>query len=120
MSAVNIRDIPNRIDIQDSCNGCCRCFFNCCVQPDTVIYINKENEGEIFDYDKSDNYEADFIKSVKRLKKHLEKLSLILDSSDLFIFEQRQVVLFKDIKDINKKLLNLHKNFSEHQNLFTI
>ena len=112
MSAVSIRDIPNRIDVEDSCNCCFQCCFGCCIRPDTVIYINKENVGEIFDYDKSDNYEEDFMKSIARLKKHLEKLSLLMDSSDIFTFEQRKVVLFQDIKHINTKLIALHKRFS--------
>jgi len=113
MSAVSIRDIPNRIDIEDSCNCCFKCCWGCCLRPDTVIYINKEHAAEVFDYFKSSNCEADIIKSIDRLKEHLEKLTLLMDSSDIFTFEQRRVVLFQDIKDINKKLSLLHRKFSE-------
>lgn len=96
-----MKDIPLKFDIADNCNPCC---IGCCLKENSIIYINKNFEIEKFDFKKSKNHEADYLKTKNRIQEAIGNIMERIEYFSEIKIDEKEFLIMKDIRLINEAI----------------
>lgn len=105
MVPINIGKIPVELEFAGSCN----CCYGCCMSSNTIMYVNKNYEVEVFDFRKSENYQKDQFKSLSRMKNFTQEYhEAIRDLGDIDVAHMEKLTL-GEVRRVNQVMRHMQE-----------